>query len=478
MVGIFFNSSNLVATRTFTITDPPPTVTAPGAPTATANNASSQTVQVTVNRTTSAPGTNGTLQYAQTTSNSAPSSGWVTPSSGQTFVYFDQTRNTTRYYWARRSTTAVSPSTSLFVDYRTDFDSNVSISPSTRQITSTGANDDQTVTFTITASDGNNAESVYRLVTSSINPGWRASKAGESDGTADIVLEESEGDLPPDGTAATYTYQLSGKRTTQAGGPPNVDANFTNISGQSVTVERVLADETISPSNMNEGASQSFTTANNKLSNLQNSDTYYWKVFSPGGNADFSTTQGSFTTDSSGSTSGFTLTTLSDQVTEGNETATIRIYTNQSYRNSDDGTGSNYEATATFTINDTSTSGSGGQTGDGDGGTATYGLIVKNADASRDIISSSQRTAGLIEYDTIGTNIPNQNSLQLTHLPELTGNNADEVHFFVAPALTTSSQGLISYTNRGSNANGGFITINNYSGAELPSSTPYYILRV
>ena len=178
-INNIFNAQNLVATRTFTITDPPPQITAPGAPTATANNASSQTVQVTVrNRTTSAPGTNGTLQYAQTTSNSAPSSGWVTPSSGQTFVLFNQTRNTTRYYWARRSTTAVSPSTSLFVDYRTDFDSNVTISPSTRQVTSTGANDDQSATFTITATDGDHRISVYRLVTSSINPGWRASKAG------------------------------------------------------------------------------------------------------------------------------------------------------------------------------------------------------------------------------------------------------------------------------------------------------------
>ena len=468
-----FNSQNLVATRTFTITDPPPTVTAPGAPTATANNASSQTVQVTVNRTTSAPGTNGTLQYAQTTSNSAPSSGWVTPSSGQTFVLFNQTRNTTRYYWARRSTTAVSPSTSLFVDYRTDFDSNVTISPSTRQVTSTGATDDQSATFTITATDGDHASSVYRLVTSSINPGWRASKAGESDGAADIVLEESEGDLPPDGTAATYTYQLSGKRTTQAGGPPNVDGNFTNISGQSVTVQRIVANETISPSAMNEGASQSFTTANNKLSNLQSSDTYYWKVFSPG-NADFSTTQGSFTTDSSGSTSGFTLTTVSDQVTENAETATIRIYTSESYRNSDDGTGSNYEATADFTINDTSTASSGGGTGSGAGGTATYGLLVKNANATANIISPSQRVGGLIEYASIGTSIANASSLTLTGLPEITAANTNTVHFFIAPDLSITSQGTISYSNRGT----GTITINNYSGASLPSSTKYYILRV
>ena len=211
---------------------------------------------------------------------------------------------------------------------------------------------------------------------------------------------------------------------------------------------------------MNEGASQSFTTANNKLSNLQASDTYYWKVFSPG-NADFSTTQGSFTTDSSGSTSGFTLTTVSDQVTENAETATIRIYTNQSYRNSDDGTGSNYEATADFTINDTSTGSSGGGSGSSAIGTATYGLVVKNANGTANILSPSQRAGGLIEYDSIGTSIANANSLTLTGLPEITQANTNTVHFFIAPDLSITSQGTISYSNRGT----GTITINNYSGA-------------
>ena len=482
-INNIFNSLNLVATRTFTITDPPPEVTAPGAPTASAANTAATTVVVTVNRTTSAPGTNGTLQYAQTTSNSAPSSGWVTPSSGQTFVYFNQTRNTTRYYWARRSTTAVSPSTSLFVDYRTDFDSTVTIGPSTREIVSTGVSNDQSATFTITDTGTNHsifADSVYRLVTSNISTGWRASKAGETDGAADIVLSEAEGDLPPEGAAATYTYQLSGKRRDDRGGPPNNSANFTDISGQSVTVERVISSgsETITPSTMNEGASQAFTTANSKLSNLAISTTYYWKVFSPG-NADFSTTQGSFVTDSSGATTGFTLSTVADSLTESTESATIRIYTSSSNRNSDDGTGTNYEATANFNITDTSTAGSGGSGVPGVG-TATYGLIVKNANGTKNILSSSQRAAGLIDYDTISSKgvsssgIAHQATATLTGLPEITNANGSEVHFFVTPTLTTTTQGVISYLNRGT----GTIQIRNFSGQTLPANTPYYILRV
>ena len=468
-----FNASNLVATKAFNVTDPAPTISTPSAPTATYTlpGPSSAAVTIVTQLPNGDTSFGGSLQFGQSTTNSPPSN-WNTGS----FASFTHPRGATRYYWARRSANNVSSSTSVAVPYLYDFDSSVTITPSAREV----SDGDAFTTFTITNPSGSNTEfanSVYRLVTSSINPGWRASKAGEADGTAIITLYQVEGDLPPEGTAATYTYQLSGKRTTQAGGPPNNDSEFTNISGQSVTVERVVSDESISPSAMNEGASQSFTTANNKLSNLQNSTTYYWKVFSPG-NADFSTTQGSFTTDSSGDTSGFTLTTVSDQVTENAETATIRIYTNESHRNSDDGTGSNHAATANFTINDTSTASSGGQQGDGGGGTATYGLIVKNANGTANIISSSQRVGGLIEYASIGTSIANASSLTLTGLPEITAANTNSVHFFISSDLSVTSQGTISYSNRGSNTNGGFITINNYSGATLDSDTKYYILRV
>ena len=87
-------------------------------------------------------------------------------------------------------------SISLNVPYLDTFDNTVTISPSTRQV----SDGDASATFTITNPSGSNtlfANSVYRLVTSSISSGWRASKAGESDGTADIVLNQSEGDLLP-----------------------------------------------------------------------------------------------------------------------------------------------------------------------------------------------------------------------------------------------------------------------------------------
>ena len=403
----------------------------------------------------------GTLQFAQTTTNSSSGASW---GSGTTFTH---PRNATRYYWARRSASNVSSSTSLNVPYLDSFDSNVTISPSTRQV-STG---DASATFTITASDGNHANSVYRLVTSSISPSWRASKAGESDGTADIVLNQSEGDLPPEGTAATYTYQLSGKRTVQAGGPPNVDANFTNISGQSVTVERLVTAITLNPATMNEGATQELTTANNKISGLANSTTYYWRLFDY---SDFVTTVGSITSSTTGTISagsGISIQTIADNTTEGNETATLRLYATASNRNSN----TSPISTATFTISDTSTGGTSGG-GSGGAGTANYGLLVKSSSGNA-VISPSQRSAGLILENDIGsTAIPNNGGSRTfsgSDAPEITSSNAAEVIILISPGIGSATSGGAITISRGS----GTFTITNNSADDIPANTPYYIVR-
>ena len=454
-------SLDLVGSDSFSITTPEETVTTPGAPSVSSNNAESANVTVTVQNNSSTPGTGGTLQFAQTTTNSSSGASW---GSGTTFTH---PRNATRYYWARRSASNVSSSTSLNVPYLDSFDSNVTISPSTRQV-STG---DASATFTITASDGNHANSVYRLVTSSISPSWRASKAGESDGTADIVLNQSEGDLPPEGTAATYTYQLSGKRTVQAGGPPNVDANFTNISGQSVTVERLVTAITLNPATMNEGATQELTTANNKISGLANSTTYYWRLFDY---SDFVTTVGSITSSTTGTISagsGISIQTIADNTTEGNETATLRLYATASNRNSN----TSPISTATFTISDTSTGGTSGG-GSGGAGTANYGLLVKSSSGNA-VISPSQRSAGLILENDIGsTAIPNNGGSRTfsgSDAPEITSSNAAEVIILISPGIGSATSGGAITISRGS----GTFTITNNSADDIPANTPYYIVR-
>ena len=457
-------SLDLVGSDSFSITDPEETITTPGAPSVSSNNAESANVTVTVQNNSSTPGTGGTLQLAQTSSNSAPSSGWQTGSP----INFTHPRNATRYYWARRSASNVSSSTSLNVPYLDSFDSNVTISPSTRQV-STG---DASATFTITASDGNHANSVYRLVTSSISPsGWRASKAGESDGTADIDLNQSEGDLPPEGTAATYTYQLSGKRTIQAGGPPNVDANFTDISGQSVTVERLVTTITLNPATMNEGATQELTTANNKISGLANSTTYYWRLFDQ---AYFSSTTGSITSSSTGTISagsGISIQTINDNTTTGNKTGTIKLYATAANRNAD----TSAISSATFTISDTSTGGTSGGGSQGSA-TATYGLVVKSSSGNA-VISPSQRSAGLILENTIGsTAIPNNGGSRTfsgSAAPEVTSSNAAEVIILISPGIGSATSGGAITISRGS----GTFTITNNSADDIPANTPYYIVR-
>ena len=69
------------------------------------DNANAASVTATVNLSSS--GSGGTLNYAQTSTNSVPSSGWGT---GNTFTH---TRNTTRYYWASRSTNTLGAYDSL-----------------------------------------------------------------------------------------------------------------------------------------------------------------------------------------------------------------------------------------------------------------------------------------------------------------------------------------------------------------------------
>lgn len=464
-INNIFNSLNLVATKSFTVSDAQASITTPSAPTVSSDNAELANVQVTVQLPNGDTSSGGTLQFGQSTTNSAPSS-WSTGS----FATFTHPRGETRYYWARRSANNVSNSTSLAVSYLTTFDSSVTISPSTRQV-NTG---DASATFTITNPSGSNTlfgNSVYRLVTSSISPGWRASKAGESDGNADIVLNQSEGDLPPEGTAATYTYQLSGKRRTDKGGPPNNDSEFTDISGQAVTVERLVTTITLSPTTMNEGATQELTTANNKISGLANNTTYYWRLFDQ---AYFSSTTGSITSSSTGTISagsGISIQTINDNTATGNKTGTVKLYATAANRTAD----TNAISTATFTISDTSTGGiSGG--GSGPSATATYGLVIKSSSGNA-VISPSQRSAGLILENTIGsTAIPNNGGSRTfsgSDAPEITSNNEAQVIILISPGIGSATSGGAITISRGS----GTFTITNNSADDIPANTPYYIVR-
>lgn len=100
-----------------------PVITPPVISSVTHNNASNSTVTATV--VLSSNGSNGTLEYAQSTSNSVPTSGW------QISSQFPHTRGATRYYWAsqdRYTSGAYSSSVSLYVAPLGTLDLNIGIS--------------------------------------------------------------------------------------------------------------------------------------------------------------------------------------------------------------------------------------------------------------------------------------------------------------------------------------------------------------
>lgn len=174
------------------------TGSAPVISSVTNNNASAANVTATVNL--SSNGSGGTLQYAQTSSNSAPSSGWQ---SGNTFSH---PRGTTRYYWARQSSSLVSSSESHAVGYiapdTTVSPSNVTLTSSATSGTTTISN----VTSGETYQVRNNAGSVtYVQVTAS---------------SSSVNATISSG-LPTEGNSDTF--RIYAKRPTNMGGDDAYD---------------------------------------------------------------------------------------------------------------------------------------------------------------------------------------------------------------------------------------------------------------
>ena len=139
-----------------------------------------------------------------------------------------------------------------------------------------------------------------------------------------------------------------------------------------------------SVSNMNEGASQTISVSTTNFG----SGTLY---FSIDGSGDFVSHSGSVSiSNNSGS---FTITSVADQTTEGNETKTLRLRTGST-------SGTQVDST-TFTLIDTSTaSGGGGSGGTGTGGsttgTATYGVEVLGPNGSSVVFGSNLRTQNIV----------------------------------------------------------------------------------
>jgi len=171
------------------------------------NNAAAVNVTATVNMSVNGVG-GGTLQYAQTTTNSLPSTGWQ---AGNTFT---QARGTTRYYWASRNTNASLYSTS--VAYTAGYIApDTSITTATNSPIVVGAS-----THTVTVQNGSTNTTYYVRLDS-----YSGTILGSA--TTDVLMTISN--VPAIG--ATKTYYITANVATSSGGDGlHVNATTYNIT--------------------------------------------------------------------------------------------------------------------------------------------------------------------------------------------------------------------------------------------------------
>lgn len=174
-------------------------LTAPTIGSVTTNNPASPNVTATVNL--SSNGSGGTLEYAQTTTNSIPSTGW------QTSNQFTHPRPTaaagtavTRYYWAsrNRNTSASSSSVSKAVGYFTGDPSATvsSISPSSPLAHDYTGSVDVVIT-------GGSAGTRYRVLNTTTNAGM----GNTGDGNGTVTITNTGTQLPTAGNTSNYKLQ-------------------------------------------------------------------------------------------------------------------------------------------------------------------------------------------------------------------------------------------------------------------------------
>ena len=167
-------------------------IVAPVISSVTNDNAAAANVTATVNLTSN--GSGGTLEFAQTTTNSVPSTGW------QTSASFTQPRGTTRYYWASQSknTNFTYDSQAEIVGYLAP-DLDVTATSSTISGSATSAS--------TTISNGNTTDTY--AVTLENNGAVLGSRTGNG------VISWTTS-LPAGG--ATTTYEIMSRRPTSTGG--------------------------------------------------------------------------------------------------------------------------------------------------------------------------------------------------------------------------------------------------------------------
>ena len=210
--------------------------TAPVISSVTHDNAAATSVTATVNL--SSNGSGGTLQYAQTTTNVVPSTGW------QTSASFSQPRNSTRYYWASQSTNvtgAYDGGDVLTVGY---------LSPDSSITTIANFNiPNADTSHTITIANGT-AGTVYEVR----SVGYTGTILASRDGNGTLTVPS----VPPDNSSTNY--YITCYRTLASGGN---GSTRTNIQFYTVTAVASLVAPTISSVTENNNAGTTATVTVN-----------------------------------------------------------------------------------------------------------------------------------------------------------------------------------------------------------------------
>lgn len=360
-----------VATTSFSITQAPAGGTAPNVPSVTDDDADSASVTVTA---TATGGSGGTLEYGRNDSAS------VAPTSWQNNGVFSQNRAHTFFYWARRSTTAVSSAGLEFnPGYKTGLiDTNITIgniSPTSPLATLYSG--DVTIAFT-----GGAAGDQYRIKTNDSSD--LANTQNGSNGS--FLLQGSPRQhLPPVGE--TWTYFFTGRRTVTGGSQGN--ETFANLTTSSITISRgaAVSYSINAPGSVTEGQTLSFSVQVSAGIVTDGTTVPYTITGINAADISSGNLSGNLTI-TSGTSNTIQLGILSD-TTQESDTAVIAL--------SQDSAGNATSAQASITIVDT---GDGGTTTSG--GSGDYGLEVYNQSDSK-VIDPSSRVGTFIDSATYNT---------------------------------------------------------------------------
>jgi len=455
-VGSSRGANSEAGTATFSLTAAPPPIISPGPPTVSSNNPDSSSVTATA---TGGGGSGGTLQFAQTSSNSAPSSGWQTGSS----IDFSHPRGTTRYYWARRGPSNVSTSTAHTVGYKSGIiDNNIvigTLSPTSPLAATYGDDSGENVSVPYT---GGAAGDQYRIKSNNTGVNWISTQTGAS-GTFTLLGHSTAGyNLP--GNGQTFTYFFEGRRTAAGGADPSqgTNSNWVALTTSNITISRGAAAnyafDTSTATTVAEGGTAVWTV-NTTAGSVPNGTTVGYTL--SGTNitaADFSNLSsltGNLTIQNNTATLSASL--LQDNVVEGTETVTLTLAAQDSANNATGG------ISRSINITDSLGSGTGATP---DGGTGNYGLLLKNASGTT-IIDNTSRVSNIINSGTYNTGTEGSSKvlfagIDCTNAAETSfiTSWSNSIVYYSQPQITRrSSGGGILLTKSATDTLGGLATV-------------------